>query len=127
MSISGIGWITSRTRASAEMSAFVRDILGLESYWEEDDLILFRFPNGDTFEVTGPASPVYHDPPIEHDTPIAAFRVDDLDATRADLQAKGVEFLSDVHSVEGGNRWIYFRAPDGQLWELFEPAHEPQR
>jgi catechol 2,3-dioxygenase-like lactoylglutathione lyase family enzyme len=56
-----------------------------------------------------------------------AFRVDDIERTRAELEAKGVEFLSDVNVVDDGVlagwRWVYFLDPDGNTLELVEEAY----
>jgi catechol 2,3-dioxygenase-like lactoylglutathione lyase family enzyme len=127
--LQGIVWVATRTPRFAEMHAFVADVLGLESAYEEDGFALFTFANGDTFEVTGPASPVYRDPPLDAHpdgrgpAPMAAFQVDDVDAARAELEAKGVEFIGPVHSDPfSGNRWSHFRAPDGYVYELCRVA-----
>jgi catechol 2,3-dioxygenase-like lactoylglutathione lyase family enzyme len=127
--IRGIVWIASRTPRFAEMRQFVGDALGLEISYEEENFALFSFPNGDTFEVTGPHSPVYDDPELDAHpdgrgpAPIAAFQVDDVDAARAELEAKGIEFIGPVHSdPHSGNRWSHFLAPDGYVYELCRVA-----
>lgn len=51
-----------------------------------------------------------------------AFVVEDLDATYADLQSRGVEFLSPIMPAEPENnveRLVFFRDPDGNLLELY--------
>ncbi len=56
-----------------------------------------------------------------------AFRVDDVERTKADLEAAGVEFLTEAHTVDDGVlagwRWVYFRDPDGIPLELVEVAY----
>ena len=56
-----------------------------------------------------------------------AFRVDDIHAKVQALQARGIEFLSDVNVVDegvlAGWRWIYFTDPDGITLELVEVAY----
>lgn len=56
-----------------------------------------------------------------------AFLVDDIHATKADLEAKGIEFYSDVNVVDegvlAGWRWVYFEDPDGYPLELVEVAY----
>ena len=129
MEVKGIVWVASRTPHYREMRDFVADALGLEASYEEDDFALFSFPSGDTFEVTGPRSPVYTDPPLDAPedgrgpSPIAAFQVDDVDAARAELEAKGIRFIGPVHSdPHSGNRWSHFVAPDGYVWEICRVA-----
>jgi catechol 2,3-dioxygenase-like lactoylglutathione lyase family enzyme len=56
-----------------------------------------------------------------------ALKVDDIAATMADLEAKGVEFLSEPNIVDDGVlagwRWVYFHDPDGISVELVEEAY----
>jgi catechol 2,3-dioxygenase-like lactoylglutathione lyase family enzyme len=56
-----------------------------------------------------------------------AFLVDDIHAKKAELEAKGVEFYSDVNVVDegviAGWRWAYFGDPDGNALELVEVAY----
>jgi len=55
------------------------------------------------------------------------FRVADVRATKADLEACGVTFYSDVNVVDSGPlagwRWVYFSDPDGMALELVEVAY----
>ncbi len=55
------------------------------------------------------------------------FKVDDIHATKAELEAKGVQFYSDVNVVDSGPlagwRWVYFSDPDGLTLELVEVAY----
>jgi catechol 2,3-dioxygenase-like lactoylglutathione lyase family enzyme len=56
-----------------------------------------------------------------------AFHVDDIEATKAELEAKGIEFYSPVNVVDegvlAGWRWVYFNDPDGYPLELVEVAY----
>jgi catechol 2,3-dioxygenase-like lactoylglutathione lyase family enzyme len=55
------------------------------------------------------------------------FRVDDIRAKKAELEARGVTFYSDVNVVDEGPlagwRWCYFSDPDGMALELVEIAY----
>jgi catechol 2,3-dioxygenase-like lactoylglutathione lyase family enzyme len=55
------------------------------------------------------------------------FRVEDVRATKAELETKGVEFYTDVNVVDSGPlagwRWVYFSDPDGLALELVEVAY----
>ena len=57
-----------------------------------------------------------------------AFRVEDIERAKAELEAKGVEFLSPIQFVDDGVlagwRWVYFRDPDGNTLELVEEAYQ---
>jgi catechol 2,3-dioxygenase-like lactoylglutathione lyase family enzyme len=80
-------------------------------------------------EYTSPPSPV--DAPLAQNALGAqhvAFRVDDIRASKQELERRGVEFLSDVNVVDDGVlagwRWVYFRDPEGNALELVEVAYE---
>jgi catechol 2,3-dioxygenase-like lactoylglutathione lyase family enzyme len=80
-------------------------------------------------EYTAPAPP-YDDEPIRANARGAAhvcFQVEDVEAKKAELEAAGVEFLSDVNVVDegvlAGWRWVYFRDPFGIVLELVEIAY----
>jgi hypothetical protein len=53
--------------------------------------------------------------------------VDDIEAEKAALEAKGIEFFSSVNVVDegvlAGWRWVYFSDPDGYPLELVEIAY----
>jgi glyoxylase I family protein len=55
------------------------------------------------------------------------FRVEDIAAKKAELEAKGVVFYSDINVVDEGPlsgwRWCYFSDPDGLALELVEIAY----
>jgi catechol 2,3-dioxygenase-like lactoylglutathione lyase family enzyme len=78
----------------------------------------------------------YKSPPSETHKPLlsnnigashVAFLVDDIDAKKAELEGKGIEFYSDVNVVDegvlAGWRWVYFEDPDGYPLELVEVAY----
>lgn len=56
-----------------------------------------------------------------------AFKVDDIHAAKEALEAKGIEFFSEVNVVDegvlAGWRWVYFADPDGYNLELVEVAY----
>ena len=78
----------------------------------------------------------YNNPPSTTTMPLksnnlgashVAFVVDDIEATKAALEAKGIEFYSPVNLVDDGVlagwRWVYFDDPDGYPLELVEVAY----
>jgi catechol 2,3-dioxygenase-like lactoylglutathione lyase family enzyme len=78
----------------------------------------------------------YKSPPSETAGPLGsnnlgashvAFVVDDIEAKKAELEAKGIEFYSEVNAVDegvlAGWRWVYFEDPDGYPLELVEVAY----
>jgi catechol 2,3-dioxygenase-like lactoylglutathione lyase family enzyme len=110
--LKGIVWLGTRTARFDEMVAFAQNVLGLEAKHGEDGLAVFELPDGDTFEVFDERHPGGGHP----DGVAGGFLVDDAEAAAAELRAAGVE-VSEVDSA-GAFRWAYFRAPDGNLYEV---------
>jgi len=83
----------------------------------EQDFGMFRLPSDQLFEVFGPKS-------VEHSfmtMPVMAFDVENIHAARAELEAQGVEFVTQVEtSPSGENAWTYFVGPDGFLYEIWQ-------
>jgi catechol 2,3-dioxygenase-like lactoylglutathione lyase family enzyme len=112
MELKGIVWLGTRTARFDEMVAFTRDVLGLELKHAEDGLAVFELPDGETFEVFDE-----HHPGGGHPDGVAGgFHVDDAEAAAVELRAAGLE-VSEVGNA-GPFRWAYFRAPDGNLYEV---------
>jgi catechol 2,3-dioxygenase-like lactoylglutathione lyase family enzyme len=78
----------------------------------------------------------YKTPPSDTEAPLLShnigashvgFEVDDIYAVKAELEAKGIEFYSDVNVVDegvlAGWRWVYFSDPDGYPLELVQYAY----
>jgi len=78
----------------------------------------------------------YKSPPSDTTEPLksnnigashVAFLVDDIEAKKAELEGLGIEFYSDVNTVDegvlAGWRWVYFEDPDGYPLELVEVAY----
>jgi catechol 2,3-dioxygenase-like lactoylglutathione lyase family enzyme len=78
----------------------------------------------------------YKSPPSETSSPLAsnnrgashvAFHVEDIEAKKDELEAKGIAFFSEINVVDegvlAGWRWVYFADPDGYPLELVEVAY----
>lgn len=112
MELKGLVWLGTRTERFAEMVEFAARVLGLDRKRGEDGLAVFELPDGGTFEIFDS-----HHPGGGHPDGVACgFLVDDADSAIAELRAAGVE-VTRVESA-GAYRWAYFRAPDGNLYEL---------
>ena len=86
MEIRGIGFVGSHTPAYAEMSSFLRDVLGLTLITVDGvGAELFAAGNGDIFAV---ACPHEQDDEVERKI---GFLVDDFDGAVAELHTAGVE------------------------------------
>ena len=51
-------------------------------------------------------------------SPAVGLLVDDVDGTYADLKAKGVKFISELHDETWGGRQATFKDPDGNTREV---------
>jgi catechol 2,3-dioxygenase-like lactoylglutathione lyase family enzyme len=79
-------------------------------------------------EYSRPESPI--DAPLPQNALGAqhvGFLVDDIHAKKAELEARGVRFYSEVNAVDegvlAGWRWVYFSDPEGNALELVEIAY----
>lgn len=115
---SGIGFVGFRTDRFAEMVALFRDRIGLPVIREAAGATWFRL--GADAELH-----VYADTDSDHafftTGPVVGLRVDDVDATRAAMEAHGIEMLTEVERTETA-AWCHFRAPDGTILEIIGPA-----
>lgn len=118
MSASGVGFIGFRTDRFDEMTALFRDVIGLDTLREAPGAAWFRL--GDDAELHVYA---YSDPDHAFFTsgPVVGLRVEDVDATRARMEADGVEMLTEIQRTEAA-AWCHFRAPDGTVLEIIGPA-----
>lgn len=56
-----------------------------------------------------------------------AFRVDDLDASRLELAARGISFTPEGGGEGGEPRFVEFQDPDGNVLGLLEYPQDPAR
>ena len=114
---SGIGFIGFRTDRFDEMVALFCDRIGLEIIREAPGATWFRL--GEDAELH-----VYADSEADHafftTGPVVGLRVPDVDATRAALEADGLEMLTDVERTDTA-AWCHFRGPDGTVLEIIGP------
>jgi catechol 2,3-dioxygenase-like lactoylglutathione lyase family enzyme len=93
--------------------AFLRDVLKYESVDAGHGWLIFALP---------PAELACHPAQGEAARHELFLMCDDLDATMADLRAKGVEFAAPV-SDEAWGRVTRLRVPGGGELGLYEPKH----
>ena len=94
------------------LRAFLRDVLGLDSVDAGGGWLIFALP---------PAELAAH--PSDGDTSAELYLMcDDIEATVAELEVKGVEFTRAV-SDEGWGLVTAMRVPGGGELGLYEPRH----
>jgi len=81
--------------------------------------------NGDRLELFGSDS-------AEHDQldtgPVAGLWVEDVESAHQQLADAGIEDLTDIERGRDGHGWFYFKAPDGNFYELCEhPRPRPAK
>ena len=134
MRIKRVSFLGVRTDEFVAMTAFVRDVLGLQPGHRDDGWAVFRLGSGDRdlVEVYRPGGYDERLLPALAIGPTVAFAVDDLLAARAELAAAGIEIVADtVWAAEAfddprldGWGWLFFRAPDGNIYAL-QQDHAP--
>ena len=125
MEIKGIIWVGAATDDLAATTRFFSEVLGMPILTDVSGFTRLRAANGDRIELFGPDS-------VEHDHldtgPVAGLWVDDAAEARAEMEAAGVEDLTRLETGPDGHRWFYFRAPDGNFYEMCEhPGPRPPR
>ncbi len=128
MRIKRVSFLGVRTSEFAAMTAFVRDVLGLQPGHRDDGWAVFQLGSGDRdlVEVYRPGGYDERLLPALATGPTVAFAVDDLRAARAELVVADIEIVADiVWAAEAfddpgldGWGWLFFRAPDGNVYAL---------
>ncbi|HLX32196.1 MAG TPA: VOC family protein [Gaiellaceae bacterium] len=114
----GLVFAGTATGERTEMARFLRSTLGLtpiEGAGVEADL--FELPDGSRFAVADPGA-------MGETTRSIGFAVENLDAAVATLRGAGIEV--DEPAENERHRYVHFRAPDGELYELIEERAQPQ-
>jgi catechol 2,3-dioxygenase-like lactoylglutathione lyase family enzyme len=123
MEVKGLVWLGTRTDKFDETVTFFRDVMGMSTFHQTPEVVVLRLPGGEWVEVFGPAD--------EHHAhfntgPVGEFLVDDVESARAELEAKGVEFLGHTHSW-GDYVWAHFKAPDDKIYGITSGPYGPDR
>ena len=116
MEVTGLAFVGTRTRHVEQMRSFVQDVLGLVPR-QDGGTTFFELPDGSSMAVTEPAD-------LDPAERTVGFRVADAAAAARELAARGVPV--DELADNGRQRYVHFRAPDGQLYELVEERDGPQ-
>src|SRR4051812_30331132 len=102
------------------MRTFATEVLGLRLAGEDgEDFVELALPDGAKLELFGSGA-VPEGPWLAGANPVVAgFLVEDIQGAREELEAApGVEVLGELRLTPDGYAWQYFRAPDGNVYEL---------
>ena len=123
------GSITAITLFVDDLAAtrtFYREVFGLPILFEDEDSAVFRFANTMINLLTSSAAVSLIDPATVASTGSGSrlqltLDVESVDATCAELTARGVELLNGPMDREWGIRTASFRDPGGHIWEIAQP------
>jgi predicted enzyme related to lactoylglutathione lyase len=120
MNLEGITWhaIVLEPEPFAATKALMTETFGLVPAMEMEGVAVFNMPNGTLLELYEPqAVPDYG----YNDAVAIGFRVDDIEAASAAVEAAGCELLGQITRVEEmGYAYRHFRGPDGRVYGLNE-------
>lgn len=121
--VTGIGGVFMRSKDPGALAGWYREHLGIDAMSPETDSVWWQdagptvwagFPDDTDYWGRGQAWMVN-------------FRVADLDAMLAQLRAAGVRVDGDVQEMTGIGRFAWAFDPEGNRFELWEPAPEAMR
>ena len=121
MNVEGITWhaIVLDPEPFAATKALMTETFGLAPEVEREGMVMFIMPNGTMLELNEPqaASADYS----INDGLVFGFRVDDLEAASAAVEAAGCELLGEItRREEMAYTYRRFRGPDGRVYGLNE-------
>ena len=110
----------------AATRSFYLEVFGLPVLFEDEDSAVFRFDNTMINLLKSSAAVSLIDPatvasPDTGSRLQLTLDVENVDATCAELTARGVELLNGPMDREWGIRTASFRDPGGHIWEIAQP------
>jgi catechol 2,3-dioxygenase-like lactoylglutathione lyase family enzyme len=119
----GIGAITLFVEDLAAAKQFYREVFGLPITFEDDNSAVFGFGNTIVNLLKTTAARELIEPAVVAPREAGSrlqltIQVDDVDATCAELAARGVALLNGPMDRPWGVRTASFRDPGGHVWEI---------
>jgi len=112
----GIGGYFIRAADPAALSAWYREVLGLDA----DEQGVWRQEAGPTVLATFESGTDYFGSPTQQ--VMLNFRVRDLDAMLAQLRAAGADVAGEPQEMAGVGRFGWVTDPEGNRIELWQPT-----
>jgi catechol 2,3-dioxygenase-like lactoylglutathione lyase family enzyme len=98
---------------------FYRDVLGLTELAAGEDWVQFDMGWPNLFELISRSDEPQYDQPRYQ----SGFAVEDINSTRDELIARGVEAITEIEGgPDSGGYWCYFRDPEGNVFEISQHA-----
>lgn len=125
MRVKEISWAGVLTEGFEESVHFFSEVLGLslEHRDEAKAIVHLRFPSGQLLEVYGPSNRQRKEKYRRFNGPALGFEVEEVEAARQQMMARGVRFISEVETWEG-DAWALFLGPEDKLFEIQRPARK---
>lgn len=112
--VTGYSWAGIRAENFEETVRFFELLFGLSSDAIGDNIAIFKLPTGQKFEIIGPDS----EWAALHERPVIAFDVDDIYATKKEMEDRGISFLTEIEHNGSGSAFCYFVGPDDLVYSL---------
>ena len=121
--VTGFGGIFFKSPDPKALSAWYRDVLGIEPSEYGGAMLRYDAPGHPEFVVWNPfAADTQYFEPSKREF-MVNFAVDDIDAMVAAIEAKGVTVLG--RQDENYGRFAWIMDPEGNKIELWEPPRPP--
>jgi catechol 2,3-dioxygenase-like lactoylglutathione lyase family enzyme len=114
-------WIGVVVDDLAAQRRFYRDVLGFAELDGGPDWVHFDMGGSRLLELVRRSDRPEYDRPRYQ----VGYTVSDIESARRELIARGVEPISEIEG--GGDRWCYFRDPEGNVFELKERSGADRR
>jgi len=113
MKVKGFSWVGVGTDNYDRTLAFFTETMGFTVEAEGDRQAILNVAPGQQLEIFGKdgRGKTLNTPPT------IAFEVDDVPAAAEALRTAGAELVGEIGRWNG-HEWLYFRTPDGDLFEV---------
>jgi len=111
--VKGLSWVGIGTDRYDETFRFFTEVFDLSVVEQADRQAILRVADGQQLEIFGRDGPGKS----LNSPPTIAFEVEDVAGAREALVRGGAELIGDISSWNG-HEWLYFRSPDGHIFEI---------